>query len=101
MGEIYDLQKSLTGGLDQLVILGPVENDSQAHAKTGSALKKKNEEKVTGSFSVPGNPKLVAGVNIELSGIGVFCGKWHVIRSRHTVDTGGGYVTEVEVRKVF
>ncbi|MDR1120888.1 MAG: hypothetical protein LBM08_08215 [Dysgonamonadaceae bacterium] len=92
--------QSVAGGQDMLVVHGSTENDSQAKAKTSSELKKKNDEKVTGSFSVPGNPKLVAGVNIELTGVGAFSGKWHVVSSTHTVDASGGYVTEAEVRKI-
>ena len=89
------------GEQDVLVINGSTENDGQAKAKTESSLKKKNNEKVTGSFSVPGNPQLVAGVNIELTGIGAFSGKWHIVSSTHTIDTNGGYITDVEVRKII
>ncbi|MDR0543155.1 MAG: hypothetical protein LBH19_13210 [Dysgonamonadaceae bacterium] len=96
----YRIQKSTDGGKDQLVISGRTENAGQGKAKAENSLKEKNDEKITGSFSVPGNPKLVAGVNIELVGIGEFSGKWHIVSSTHTIDTGGGYVTDVEVRKI-
>ena len=100
MAKKYEIKQNPDGGQDTIVIRGQAENDSQAKAKTGSSLKKKNKEKITGSFSVPGNPKLVAGVNIELTGIGAFSGKWHIVSSTHTADTSGGYITDVEVRKI-
>ena len=77
----YGIQQGINGGQDQLTIRGRVETDGQAKAKAGCSLKKRNKEKVTGSFSVPGNPKLVVGVNIELTGIGAFSGKWHIRRN--------------------
>ena len=96
----YGTQQGEIGGKDRIVIRGQAENDGQAKAKTECTLKNKNKEKITGSFSVPGNPKLVAGVNIELTGIGAFSGKWHIVSSTHTIDTSGGYITDVEVRKI-
>ena len=101
MAKKYEIQQGADGSKNTLVIGGRAETDGQAKAKTVSSLKKKNKEKVTGSFSVPGNPKLVAGVNIELTGIGSFSGKWHIVSSTHTIDTSSGYITDVELRKII
>ena len=38
-----------------------VENETQAQAKAKGALKEKNKDKITGSITVAGNVKLVAG----------------------------------------
>jgi phage protein D len=46
-----------------------------------------------------GNTEVVSGVNITLSGVGKFSGKWHVTSSTHKVD-GGGYTTEVTAYKI-
>lgn len=56
-----------------------VENETQAQAKAKGALKEKNKDKITGSITVAGNVKLVAGINIELTGIGKFpeSGMWY------------------------
>jgi len=97
----YEIKQSGEGGQDMLVIHGQTENDNQAKVKSQCSLKEKNDEKITGSFSVPGNPSLVAGMNIELTGIGAFSGKWHIVSSTHTIDTSNGYVTDVEVRKII
>lgn len=76
------------------------ENDTQAQAKAKGALKAKNKDKITGTITVPGNVKLVAGVNIELSDIGQFSGKWHVVSSGHSIDNSGGYTTDASIRKI-
>ncbi|GHT44448.1 hypothetical protein AGMMS49965_20090 [Bacteroidia bacterium] len=97
----YELSKgTATSGKDQLKVSGKVENASQAKAKVTGAVKANNKEKVTGAFTVPGNVKLVAGVNIDITGVGAFSGKWHITSSQHTVDTSGGYITSVEIRKI-
>lgn len=76
------------------------ENDTQAQAKAKGGLKAKNKDKITGTITVPGNVKLVAGVNIELPDIGQFSGKWHVVSSAHSIDNSGGYVTDASIRKI-
>ena len=62
--------------------------------------KEKNKDKITGSITVAGNVKLVAGINIELTGIGKFSGKWHVVSSAHDLDNSSGYVTTATIRKI-
>lgn len=76
------------------------ENDTQAQAKAKGGLKAKNKDKITGTITVPGNVKLVAGVNIELFGIGQFSGKWHVVSSGHSIDNSGGYTTDASIHKI-
>jgi hypothetical protein len=49
---------------------------------------------------VPGNPKLVAGTTFELADCGKLSGKYLVESARHRLDRGGGYVTELEVKRV-
>ena len=53
-----------------------------------------------GSITVAGNVKLVAGINIELTGIGKFSGKWHVVSSAHDLDNSSGHVTTAAIRKI-
>lgn len=86
---------------DTLIVGGRVENDSQAEAKAKGALKDKNKDKITGSLTVPGNVKLVAGINIELTEVGNFSGKWHVTQSTHTVSKDSGYTTDINIRKII
>lgn len=76
------------------------ENDTQAQAKAKAGLKDKNKDKITGTITMPGNVKLVAGVNIHLEGFGKFSGKWHVVSSAHDQDKTDGYKTAASLRKV-
>jgi phage protein D len=86
---------------DTLVIDGRVEDVSQAQAKTAASLKNKNKEKITGYVAIPGDPALVAGVNIDLKDVGKFSGKWYIVSSVHTVDAHNGYMTTVRIRKII
>lgn len=85
---------------DTLIVGGRVENDGQAQAKAKGALKAKNKDKTTGTITLPGDCRLVAGVNVELTGVGEFSGKWHIAQSTHTVDPASGYTTDISVRKI-
>lgn len=84
---------------DDLVVSGRVENESQAKAVTEGTLRTANKDKLTGSFSIDGNPLLVAGANIELQDFGAFSGKWTIKESRHKIDIGGGYTSDVSLIK--
>ena len=84
---------------DTIVVGGRAENESQAEAKSKGALREKNKDKLSGSFSVSGSPLLVSGVNVEMDGFGAFNGKWTVKESRHSISRDGGYTTDVSIRK--
>jgi phage protein D len=87
--------------LGTLVVNANVESDDQAEAVAKGSLKNANKDKIKGSFTIFGNTKLVAGVNVDLTGIGKFSGKWHITSSSHTVQPSGGYTTSVELRKII
>ena len=56
--------------------------------------------KQTGSLSnITGDPELVAGVNIEITGFGLASGVYHILSSTHTVSGGGAYTMSLEIRK--
>ena len=69
-------------------------------AKTQAALEAANLQQTAGDLSVPGNPKLVAGTTFELADCGKLSGKYLVESARHRLDRGGGYVAELEVKRV-
>ena len=69
--------------------------DAQRLAK--KKLREKNCDEVTGSFNFVGNPELAAAVNIQLSGFGVFDGKYIITKAQH--DIGSGYTTSIDVRR--
>lgn len=70
-----------------------------AQTKAQAALDEANLQQTAGSLTVPGNPRLVAGTILELTGCGKLSGKYLVESARHRLDRGG-YVTELEVKRV-
>ena len=83
-----------------LEIKSRVENKQQAEAKAKSALHKTNSQECTGSMSMPGNTLIIAGNNFELTGMGTLSGINHIISSKHTIDSSGGYITTCEVKRI-
>ena len=87
-----------SGSEDELVLNVRAENPQQAEAK-GKAAMKANQKTKTANIDVYGNPLLVAGNNIELTGFGEMSGKWHIKKSTHRI-TRAGYTTGIELEKV-
>ena len=54
----------------------------------------------TASFTLPGDPLLLAGQTVRVAGWAAFDGKYLVSRAVHTLGTGG-YTTDVELQKVL
>ncbi|MDI1471934.1 putative bacteriophage regulatory protein [Thermodesulfovibrio sp. N1] len=85
---------------DTLKINERVENKEQAIAKAKAHLKAKNKMQTEGNIVIIGNPKLVAGSNIEITGLYILNGKYHIESAKHTISRMDGYKTELEVRRV-
>ena len=82
---------------DTLKIDSRCENKQQALIKAKAALANGNHT-IEGSLSMPGNPYLIAGLNVEVKDVGNFSGKYHITEARHTIDKQMGYSTSVEVK---
>jgi hypothetical protein len=83
---------------EKLVVSGSVSSAPQAEAKVKGGLWNKNKYKQSGTVTLVGEPLLIAGQNIDLTGLGLASGKYHVPSSTHTIDQSS-YVTLLEVRK--
>jgi phage protein D len=94
--ESLDATRSETSG-NVLRITRRAESDDDAAHQARAALAAANRLKVSGSFDVVGNTKLVAGITIELTGLGRLSGRFKVTKSKHKVDRSGAYVTSVEL----
>ena len=53
---------------------------------------------IEGPFSLPGNPYLIAGLNVEVKDVGHFSGKYHITEAHHIIDKTSGYATSLEVK---
>lgn len=85
---------------DTLTVHTKAENEQQAKAKGQAALYRANSLQQEGSISVEGNPYTCAGNNFELTGLGLFSGVYHIMKSEHSVDRSGGWIVDVEIKKV-
>jgi phage protein D len=85
---------------DVLKVHAKAENRGQAEAMAKAALHGKNSKQHAGNIVVEGFPLLVAGNNFELTGLGELSGKYNIETSTHRIDRGGGYVTELEIKRV-
>ena len=72
-------------------------SDAERIAK--AKLRELNARSVTGSISLVGDPSLVAGVVVAVSGFGSFDGNFIVQEATHSVSSGG-YTTSLLLRRV-
>ncbi|MBQ9246465.1 hypothetical protein IJ182_09385 [bacterium] len=82
---------------DTLKLNTRCENKQQALIKANAALKNGNHI-IEGNIEMPGNPYLVAGLNVELKDFGYFSGKYHITEVHHSIDRYSGYVTRLRIK---
>ena len=84
---------------DTLVIHLRAENSQQAEIKSKVALYRANSLQQSGNVSIPGNILALAGNNCEVTGCGVFSGKYHISQSTHNVSKDSSYITDLELKR--
>lgn len=92
------IMKTVAG--DELFMNIKAENEQQAEEMATAGLYKANKSTATGSITVPGNPTLVAGNTIMISGMGKLSGKYSIKTSRHAKTRSGGYECTLEIQRV-
>ena len=78
------------------------EYPSRGEAKSAAEAKKKQLKRGEGllSCTVSGDPAIVAGARLTVSGVrGGVDGEWVIKTATHTLDSQGGYITGVEAEK--
>lgn len=96
--QVTEVGQSASG--DTLKLSTRASSKAAAQAKAQAALDAANLQQTAGSLTAPGNPRLVAGTTFELADCGKLSGKYLVESARHRLDRGGGYTTELEVKRV-
>ena len=82
---------------NQLVITNRrVENRAEAQEIAAEELRLKNDFGETATFTLPGNPGIMAGQNITLKGFGYWDGKKPIKYVKHKLGTSG-YTTEIKL----
>lgn len=74
---------------------------AQANALAASRLKEHNKYGNTASFTMPGDPNLVAGITAQLKNWGAFDGKYIISKAKHSFDSSSGYKTTIDIRRVY
>ena len=85
---------------DQIQLRTKVENIQQAEEVANAALHAANSRQITGSVSCYGNPKYMAGANIELTGLRKLSGKFHIEQVQHDISRSSGYTCSLDLKKV-
>lgn len=85
----------------QLEVTAKVANAAEAKALAEKLLRLHNKYSRDATFTLPGNPGVVAGITVELKGWGGWNGKYIVKQASHTVDGDGGYTTQIKLRRVL
>jgi len=63
-------------------------------------LRQKNKEEYSAEFTLAGDVSLVAGVNVDVAGWGMFDGKYIIQSTTHSV-TASGYTLQIKLRRVL
>lgn len=83
---------------DTLKIITRGESQAQIDARADAALAEHTDDQQAGNLTVIGDPKLVAGNTILLTGFGFFSGKYMIKSARHNYARQQGYTTDLEIR---
>jgi phage protein D len=80
---------------------GDIRSDKSENAmkQAKAAARKKNKGEWICTLKMVGHVHMIGGVNIRLTGFGVYSGKYSVDEATHSV--GGGYVSTVKAHKVL
>lgn len=93
----YDASKKDNQTLE---VTAKINSIGEGQALAAKLLRQRNKYEKTASFTLPGNPDVVAGVTVTLSGWGAWDGKYIVKQARHTIGSSG-YTTQVTLRHVL
>ncbi len=83
----------------QLEIKAMVSSKAEADTLAAKMLRMHNKYQTTATFTMYGNPALVAGMTVQLEGWGRWSGKYIISQAQHSV--GGSYTTQIKLRKVL
>ena len=82
---------------DTLKLHERCESKADAIIKARAALRNSNGRQIEGAATLPGAPRLAAGSNVNVAGLGVLDGVYQVIKARHSLTRSGGYTTELDL----
>lgn len=84
----------------QLEVSAKVASIAEAEALAEKRLRLHNKYARTATFTLPGNPDMVAGVTVMLEGWGAWAGKYIIRQAKHSIDKDG-YTVQIKLRRVL
>ena len=87
-------------GADYLKVNERVESLEEAKLRAKALRHRYDSKEKTGRITMPGSSQVMAGLVVALKGFGLMDGSWLIERTRHTISRTGGWVTELEVRRI-
>lgn len=84
------------GSGDTLTLVERCESLAQAKRKAAAAIRRANGRQTEGSFTIFGEPHLVAGANLHTDGWGKLDNTYQAIKSIHRISRNAGYSTTVD-----
>lgn len=91
----YKAEGITTG--DTLKLNARCESKEDAIIKAAAALRNQNGKQIEGNVTLPGMPRMAAGANVDIIGLGVIDGSYQIVKARHTMERGRGYTTEIDL----
>lgn len=79
----------------------PVSTKTEAKNLAIAKLREANKGETTGSFSMPGDVSLCAGLTVKVQGFGDYDGKYIIEEAKHHVSKGSGYTTSIQLRQAM
>lgn len=80
------------------IVANKGESDQQMAARADAALTDAQQSQVSGSLTLFGNAKLVAGQVIQLKNLGQMSGKYLVKQARHELRRNSGYGVSLDIK---
>jgi uncharacterized protein len=101
--ELYrsDVVGATTKVVDNLnVVAERFEEPGQAEKRAAEALRKANATEVEGTIDTEGEVSYIAGINIDITGLGFLDGKYQIKEVRQSVTNSAGFTSQLTVRKI-
>ena len=79
----------------------PVTSNAEARKQAEYKIREANKGEKSGSFTMPGDVSLCAGLTVNVAGFGDFDGKYIIEQSKHSISRSSGYKTSINLREVI
>ncbi|MBF0482008.1 MAG: hypothetical protein HQK81_06100 [Desulfovibrionaceae bacterium] len=84
---------------DEVKLTDRAENPADAKLKAKAGLEDANSARFEGNITLEGNPLLVGGNTVKITGLGKLDGDYLIESSKHSIIKDHGYTTDIEVRR--